>query len=245
MAFMGIFLMLLMAALAVVLVVVGICTVVALIGLIILLISSGSRAKSIKQGKFTKLKGIPGIVIGAVLIAVPMFIVQSGTSLTAAVALKMLSASSTYERITACIDENDLSGIVHGYCTKVDQDHDDLNKFQECCEYLDLSDARISRRQEIYYEIPEEDLTDSNTRKIMGYIITLCDVQLEDPDTGEERLVTIKVSYIRTDYQYHENMGIWWISIDYLDDTNIVFLGEEVPFEIMSSSDVDENNMWT
>ena len=236
--------MFLLAALAVVLIVAGICIVVGVIGLIVLLVSCRSRAKSIKLGKFKRFKGIPGIVIGSILIAVSALVVQRGLCLTANAALIAMNATSTYERITDCIDENDLSGLIPGFCTKVELDDADIDLFTECCEHLDLSDAQITRRYEIYYEIPEEDLTDSNRSKIMGYIITLSDVQLDDPDTGEECMVTIRVSYIRNDYQYNENMGIWWISVDYPDNSNYVYLGEEVPFDIMTASVTDENNMW-
>ena len=244
MAFFGIFLMFLMAALSVVLIVAGICFVVWVIGLIILLVSCSSRAKSIKQGKFKKFKGIPGIVIGSILIAVSVLVVQRGLWLIANTALIAMNAESAYERITDCIDDNDLSDLIPGFCTKVELDDADIDMFTECCEHLDLSDAEITGRYEIYYRIPEEDLTDGNNSKMMGYIITLSNVQLEDPDTGEDSMVTVRVSYIRTDYQYHENMGIWWISVDYPDNSNYVYLGEEVPFGIMSASETDENNMW-
>ena len=225
MAFVGVILFLILAVLAAIFIVLLICEGISLTGVLIIVLSSFSRARK----RESRIRGIPGIVIGSLLVIVPFLFLQKSFMLASETALCAMNYRSSTDVLETCVEDGSLDEIYDCFNESVDVDEDDVEEFRDSISELDLSHSYVTGRQMVTFR-------DNDIDNIEAYVYTIARVS-RDPEDND--LMTIEVCVVNhSDYR-----GLWYIYVYEPDGTLYDSIGEEIPLRSISTCDITRDEV--
>lgn len=227
MAFVGVILFFILAVLAAIFIFLLIYEGISITGVLIIVLSSFRRARK----RESRIRGIPGIVIGSLLVIVPFLFLQKSFMVASETALYAMNYRSSTDVLETCVEDGSLDEIYDCFNEMVDVDDDDVDEFRDSISELDLSHSYVTGRQMVTLRD-----TDIDSDNIEAYVYTIARVS---QDTEDNDLMTIEVCVVNhSDYR-----GLWYIYVYEPDGTLYDSIGEEIPLRSISTCDITRDEV--
>ena len=222
MAFVGIIWLLFLAVLTAVFIVILICQSISCTGMLIVVLSSFRHAK---KGR-ARFIGIPGIMIGSVLMILPFLFLNKSCCVATETAIVAMNYESTTDTLELCVEDGSLDDIYACFNDQVGVDDYDIESFSDSISDLDMSHCYVTQRQLVTYQAD-----DSDSDNVEAYIYTIARVSHDDDNTD---LMTMEICVVNhSDYR-----GLWYINVYESDGSLYDSIGEELPLNSISTCDI-------